>query len=127
LQKKIEVVFVLMLSILLLSGCTTEFEDNIFGTWITKNKISLPNSPYEAEYEYLVFLQNGKYQTNIFGHLFVEGNFFLKEIDGDYFFQLEYKDKTTSFQYTYEDDSYSVLKIKNDKDIVTVFHREENV
>ena len=125
--KKICVSITILLVTLSLSGCFAEFEENIYGTWITQNKISLPNSPYEPEREYIVFLPNGIYQTNIFEHLFVEGDFFLKEIDGDYFFQLEYKDKTTSFQYTYEDDSYSVLKIKNDKDIVTVFHREENV
>ena len=68
-----------------------------------------------------------QYQTNIFGHLFVEGNFFLKQEDEDYFFQLEYRGNTTVFQYTYEDDSYDVLKIKNDKDIVTVFYRDKTV
>ena len=43
------------------------------------------------------------------------------------FFQLEYKGNTTIFQYTYEDDSYDVLKIKNSENIVTVFHRDKTV
>ena len=124
--KKICIPITILLVTLTVSGCFTEFEDNIYGTWITKHKILLSNSSYDPEQEYIVFLPTGKYQTNIFGHLFVEGNFFLKEIDGDYFFQLEYKNLTKQFQYTYEDDSYSILSIKSDDDIVTVFEREKN-
>ena len=114
-----------MLLLLMLSGCTTQFESNIYGSWITADKIKI-NDIREPEFEYIIFLPDGKYQTNIFQHLFVEGNFYLKQENDDYFFQLEYQGNTTIFQYTYEDDSYDVLKIKSDKDIVTVFHREKN-
>ena len=124
--KKICISITILLVTLSLSGCFAEFEENIYGTWISKHKIQI-NDIYEKEYEYLIFLRNGKYETNIFQHLFVTGNYYLKQEDGDYFFQLEYKGNTTTFQYTYEDDSYDVLKIKNDEDIVTVFHRDKSV
>lgn len=118
---------ILLLVTLVFSGCLdNEFEENIYGTWITKDKIKI-NDLYEPEQEYIIFLQNGKYQTNIFSHLFVTGNFYLKQEDGDYFFQLEYKGNTTIIQYTYQDSSYDVLKIKNNENIVTVFHRDKTV
>jgi len=125
--KKICISITILLVTLVFSGCLdNEFAENICGTWITKDKIQI-NDMYPAEQEYIIFLPNGRYQTNIFQHLFVEGNFYLKQEDNKYFFQLEYKENTTVFQYTYQDDSYDVLKIKSDKDIVTVFHRDKTV
>lgn len=124
--KKICIPITILLVTLTLSGCFANFEDNIYNTWISQYKIDLHNG-YEPEYEYIIFLRDGTYQTNIFQHLFVTGNYYLKQEDGDYFFQLEYKGNTTMFQYTYEDDSYDVLKIKNDKDIVTIFERDKSV
>ena len=124
--KKICVSITILLVTLSLSGCFAGFEENIYGTWFSQHKIDLHNG-YEAEYEYLVFLKDNTYQTNIFGHLFVTGNFYLKQEDGDYFFQLEYKNLTKQFQYTYETDNFQILKIKDDKDIVTVFHRDKTV
>jgi len=125
--KSKSIIIIILLTTLVFSGCLdNKFEENIHGTWITKHKIQI-NDMYEPEYEYIIFLRNGKYQTNIFQHLFIEGNFYLKQENDDYFFQLEYKSNTTFFQYTYEDDSYDILKIKDDKDIVTVFHRDKTV
>lgn len=100
-NKCITIIITLLLVTVVFSGCLdNEFEENIQGTWISQHKIDLHNG-YDSEYEYIVFLRNGRYQTNIFMHLFVEGNFYLKQEDGDYFFQLEYKENTTMFQYTY--------------------------
>ena len=76
--KKICIPITILLVTLMLSGCTAEFESNIYGTWITKDKIKI-NDIYEPEYEYIVFLKNGKYQTNIFHHFFVTGNYYLKQ------------------------------------------------
>jgi len=111
---------------LLLSGCTAvNFQERMYGTWVTKHKISLPNSQYESEFEYLVFFKSGKYQTNIFGHLFVEGTYVVKQDDSDYFVQLEYKRNTTILQVTFQDQNYDVLKIKNSEGIITVFQKED--
>lgn len=119
-------VFILLLLCVLLSGCFAEFEANIYGTWISQNKIDL-GGLREPEYEYIVFLKDGhQYHTNIFEHLYVTGSFVLFQEDGDYFFQLEHdKGNGTIFQYKFTDDTYSELKIKNSNDIVTVFLREK--
>jgi len=126
-NKCIAIIVTLLLVTLVLSGCLdNKFEENIYNTWISQYKIDLHNG-YKPEYEYIIFLSDGTYQTNIFEHLFIEGNFYLKQENDNYFFQLEYKGNTTVFQYTYEDDLYDVLKIKNSENIVTVFHRDKTV
>lgn len=117
---------ILLLVLLSLSGCFSEFEENIYGVWISTEKIDLDNM-YEPQYEYIIFQKNGSYKTNIFHHIFVTGKFTLFTEDEKYFFQLEYKgaaSNDTIFQYKFIDDTYSVLKIKNSNNIVTVFERE---
>ena len=111
---------------MMLSGCTAvNFQEKMCGTWVTKHKITLPNSHYDAEYEYIVFFKSGKYQTNIFEHLFIEGSYTVRQEDSDYFVQLEYKENTTILQITFQDQNYDILKIKNNKGIITVFQKED--
>ena len=123
-MRKSILILIIILIILLLSGCTTtvNFEERMYGTWVTRYKIKI-NDIYEPEYEYFVFLKNGKYQTNIFAHLFVEGSYIVKQEGSVYFVQLEYGGNTTIIDVTFADQNYDVLKIRRDG-IITIFEKE---
>ena len=85
------------------------------GTWITEFKV-------DGDYLYFIFLKNGTYETNYFGHYSIKGTYI---VDGEQLI-LEYKNNATVVDITYSDETYNVLKIRHNTTI-TVFKRDTTV